>query len=98
MDPKAATPHTPSNRRGGPIGGPAQRPAVPVLLQIRQVVGHRGSLPMPVHHLQEGDPQGKAGANTAVTVLFTIYKATSKLEAETTIAPKPDTVNAATGK
>ena len=47
---------------------------------------------------EEGDPQGKAGANVAVTVLFTIYKATTKLETVTTISPKPETVSAATGK
>ncbi len=47
---------------------------------------------------QDGDPQGKAGANVAVGVLFTIYKATTKLETDTTLVPKPTTVNAALGK
>jgi branched-chain amino acid transport system substrate-binding protein len=47
---------------------------------------------------EEGDPQGKAGANIAVTVLFTVYKAESKLVSFETIAPKAETVAAATGK
>jgi branched-chain amino acid transport system substrate-binding protein len=47
---------------------------------------------------EEGDPQGKAGADIAVGVLFTIYKATTKLETFKTIVPKPETVAAAVGK
>jgi ABC-type branched-subunit amino acid transport system substrate-binding protein len=42
----------------------------------------------------DGDPVASAGA----TVAITLYKATSKLETETTIAPKQTTVDAALGK
>jgi branched-chain amino acid transport system substrate-binding protein len=42
----------------------------------------------------DGDPVASSGATVAVT----IYKATSKLEADTTIAPKQTTVDAALGK
>ncbi len=42
---------------------------------------------------ENGDPQGGSGA----VVGFTIYKATDKLETETTIAPKQETVTAALG-
>jgi branched-chain amino acid transport system substrate-binding protein len=47
---------------------------------------------------EDGDPQGKAGADIALGVLFTIYKATTKLDPFTTIVPKPTTVAAAVGK
>jgi hypothetical protein len=40
-----------------------------------------------------GDPAGAEGA----VVGFTIYKATTKLETETTISPKPENVEAARG-
>ena len=40
---------------------------------------------------ENGDPQNATGA----VVGFTIYKATDKLETETTITPKPETVDAA---
>jgi len=43
---------------------------------------------------EDGDPVAEAGATVAITV----YKATTKLETETTIAPKQETVNAALGK
>jgi len=43
---------------------------------------------------EDGDPVASAGA----TVAITIYKATDKLETETTIAPKQTTVDAALGK
>jgi branched-chain amino acid transport system substrate-binding protein len=42
---------------------------------------------------ENGDPQGGEGA----VVGFTIYKATDKLETETTVSPKPETVEAARG-
>jgi hypothetical protein len=42
----------------------------------------------------DGDPTGKAGATTAIV----IYKATTKLETETTINPQQATVDAALGK
>jgi branched-chain amino acid transport system substrate-binding protein len=42
---------------------------------------------------ENGDPSGGEGA----VVGFTIYKATDKLETETTISPKPETVQAARG-
>jgi branched-chain amino acid transport system substrate-binding protein len=48
---------------------------------------------------EEGDPVATPGsASAAVGVLFTIYKATTKLESETTIVPKQTTVDAALGK
>jgi branched-chain amino acid transport system substrate-binding protein len=43
---------------------------------------------------EDGDPVASAGATVAITV----YKATDKLETETTIAPKQTTVDAALGK
>ena len=42
---------------------------------------------------ENGDPSGAEGA----VVGFTIYKATTKLETETTISPKPENVEAARG-
>ena len=42
---------------------------------------------------ENGDPSGAEGA----VVGFTIYKATDKLETETTISPKPENVDAARG-
>ena len=42
---------------------------------------------------ENGDPSGAEGA----VVGFTIYKATTKLETETTISPKPENVDAARG-
>jgi branched-chain amino acid transport system substrate-binding protein len=42
---------------------------------------------------ENGDPTNATGA----VVGFTIYKATTELETETTIAPKPETVTAAAG-
>jgi len=42
---------------------------------------------------ENGDPAGAEGA----VVGFTIYKATTKLETETTISPKPENVDAARG-
>ncbi|HET8968458.1 MAG TPA: hypothetical protein VFN06_03425, partial [Gaiellaceae bacterium] len=42
----------------------------------------------------DGDPVGDGGATTAIV----IYKATTKLETETTINPKQETVDAALGK
>jgi branched-chain amino acid transport system substrate-binding protein len=42
---------------------------------------------------ENGDPAGAEGA----VVGFTIYKATTKLETETTISPKPENVEAARG-
>jgi hypothetical protein len=42
----------------------------------------------------DGDPVAEEGATVAITV----YKATTKLETETTIAPKQATVDAALGK
>jgi branched-chain amino acid transport system substrate-binding protein len=42
---------------------------------------------------ENGDPSGGEGA----VVGFTIYKATDKLETETTVAPKPENVEAARG-
>ena len=42
---------------------------------------------------EAGDPQGAEGA----VVGFTIYRATDKLETETTISPKPENVDAARG-
>ena len=42
---------------------------------------------------ENGDPSGAEGA----VVGFTIYKATTKLETETTISPKPESVDAARG-
>ncbi|MDF2750055.1 MAG: Extracellular ligand-binding receptor [Gaiellaceae bacterium] len=42
---------------------------------------------------EAGDPQGAEGA----VVGFTIYRATDKLETETTISPQPDNVDAARG-
>jgi branched-chain amino acid transport system substrate-binding protein len=42
---------------------------------------------------EAGDPQGAEGA----VVGFTIYRATDKLETETTISPKPENVEAARG-
>jgi branched-chain amino acid transport system substrate-binding protein len=42
---------------------------------------------------ENGDPSGGEGA----VVGFTIYRATDKLETETTISPKPETVEAARG-
>ena len=46
---------------------------------------------------QDGDPVGKVG-QTSVGTQYTIYKATTKLETETTIIPKVSTVAAALGK
>jgi len=43
---------------------------------------------------EDGDPVASAGATVAITV----YKATDKLETDTTIAPKQTTVDAALGK
>jgi branched-chain amino acid transport system substrate-binding protein len=43
---------------------------------------------------EDGDPVASAGATVAITV----YKATDKLETDTTIAPKQATVDAALGK
>jgi hypothetical protein len=40
-----------------------------------------------------GDPEDASGA----VVGFTIYKATDELTTETTVAPKPETVTAASG-
>jgi branched-chain amino acid transport system substrate-binding protein len=45
----------------------------------------------------DGDPQGAVG-KTSLGTLFTIYKATTKLESDTTIIPKASTVAAALGK
>jgi branched-chain amino acid transport system substrate-binding protein len=45
----------------------------------------------------DGDPQGAVG-KTSLGTLFTIYKATTKLESDTTIVPKASTVAAALGK
>ena len=42
---------------------------------------------------ENGDPEKASGA----VVGFTIYKATDKLETETTVSPKPETVTAAAG-
>jgi len=42
---------------------------------------------------ENGDPSGAEGA----VVGFTIYKATTKLETETTLSPKPENVDAARG-
>jgi branched-chain amino acid transport system substrate-binding protein len=42
---------------------------------------------------ENGDPSGAEGA----VVGFTVYKATTKLETETTISPKPENVEAARG-
>ena len=42
---------------------------------------------------ENGDPSGAQGA----VVGFTIYKATDKLETETTISPKDENVEAARG-
>ena len=42
----------------------------------------------------DGDPVASAGA----TVAITFYKATDKLETETTLSPKQTTVDAALGK
>jgi branched-chain amino acid transport system substrate-binding protein len=42
---------------------------------------------------ENGDPEGEGGATTAIV----IYKATTKLETETTINPKQETVDAALG-
>jgi hypothetical protein len=42
---------------------------------------------------ENGDPTNATGA----VVGFTIYKATTELVTETTIAPKPETVTAAAG-
>ena len=42
---------------------------------------------------EDGDPVGEGGATTAIV----IYKATDKLETETTINPKQETVDAALG-
>jgi len=42
---------------------------------------------------ENGDPSGAEGA----VVGFTIYRATTKLETETTISPKPENVDAARG-
>jgi branched-chain amino acid transport system substrate-binding protein len=47
---------------------------------------------------QDGDPQGKAGTEVSATVVFTIYKMTTKLVPDTTLAPKPATVAAALGE
>jgi branched-chain amino acid transport system substrate-binding protein len=47
---------------------------------------------------KEGDPVAKQGATVAVGVLFTIYKATTKLETFKTIIPKDTTVAAAVGE
>jgi hypothetical protein len=41
----------------------------------------------------DGDPVGEGGATTAIV----IYRATDKLETETTINPKQETVDAALG-
>ena len=43
---------------------------------------------------EDGDPVGEGGATTAIV----IYKATTKLETQTTINPKQETVDAALGK
>jgi hypothetical protein len=43
---------------------------------------------------ENGDPSGAEGA----VVGFTIYKATTELETETTISPKPENVDAARGQ
>jgi hypothetical protein len=42
---------------------------------------------------ENGDPQAEEGATVAIVV----YKATDKLETETTIAPKQEVVDAALG-
>jgi branched-chain amino acid transport system substrate-binding protein len=48
---------------------------------------------------EDGDPIASASpGTTAATVAITLYKAEDKLVTETTIAPKPTTVNAALGK
>jgi branched-chain amino acid transport system substrate-binding protein len=49
------------------------------------------------HFNENGDPVAKQGGAVAVGVLFTIYKATTKLETFRTIIPKDTTVAAAVG-
>jgi branched-chain amino acid transport system substrate-binding protein len=59
------------------------------LFAVKVVDGFLGSFEIN----ENGDPSGAEGA----VVGFTIYRATDKLETETTISPKPENVDAARG-